>query len=194
MVERRVEYDFLTWVSFPSSIKLFNPTVELPNVWVTLFETLAVKPGSKLTVSVWQKVKDVTHEFSYVLIEGFDGSKWSWLTGVPPSGAGGVGTIDWRKYERSITIPSNIVAIRCKLMGAGGLPAITWYDDLKIYQDDVLIYSNDFNNWNPIIGAGLGGIATAIPAYLLTKKPKYALIGLLGALIGAGVGYMTAKP
>jgi hypothetical protein len=92
-------------------------------------------------------------------------------------------------------VPTGIQSIRCNFAAGGGTPeGVTWYDDLKIYQDGVLIYSNGFDNWNPYIGAGLGGVLTAIPAYLITKKPEYALVGLLGALIGAGVGYKTAKP
>ncbi|RLG35633.1 MAG: hypothetical protein DRN91_09180 [Candidatus Alkanophagales archaeon] len=44
-----------------------------------------------------------------------------------------------------------------------------------------------------LIGAGVGGIATAIPAYLLTKKPKYGLLGLLGVIVGGIIGYALSK-
>ncbi len=39
---------------------------------------------------------------------------------------------------------------------SSGQIAQTWFDDLKIYQDDVLIYENIFSDWAPYTGAALG--------------------------------------
>jgi hypothetical protein len=44
------------------------------------------------------------------------------------------------------------------------------------------------------IGAGVGGVGGVLAGYLITKNPMYALAGIPTALIGAAVGYYTAKP
>ena len=76
----------------------------------------------------------------------------------------------------------------------GGAKGVTWFDDVKVYQDNVLIYSNDFSNWNPYIGAGIGAVIGGVGGHLATKKPEYALIALPVAVIGGVVGWLTTSP
>jgi hypothetical protein len=64
-----------------------------------------------------------------------------------------------------------------------------WFD--KSLEDRFIF---EETNRNAAIGAGVGGIAGALAGYLITKNPLYALVGIPGALVGAAVGYYTAKP
>jgi len=45
---RKAEYDFLTWTSFPSSIKLTNDEERFMTIWGV--KNLSVTPGSKVTL------------------------------------------------------------------------------------------------------------------------------------------------
>jgi hypothetical protein len=190
-----VEYDFLTWTSFPSSVKLVNDEPEKAT-WLLVFDFLSVKPGASIRAEMKAKQEKVLYPkyVSGFAVDGWDGKEWKRIARL----ALPLGNFDWSEQRLDLVVPSGIMAIRGALAGGAGssegVPGFTWFDDLKIYQDDVLIYANDFSNWNPYIGAGLGGALTAVPAYLIAKKPEYALVGVIGALIGAGVGYMTAKP
>jgi hypothetical protein len=58
-------------------------------------------------------------------------------------------------------------------------------------EEIVISPSNEFEAKlpNTAIGAIVGGGLTAITAYLATRKPKYALTGLAGALVGGAVAY-----
>jgi hypothetical protein len=199
-VKGKTEYDFLTWTSFPSSGKIIN---ELVSDWVNWqwppesWPLVAVTPGSVLKVVYNVKQQGVTgRALSHFSVDGWNGSNWRRLANVPPEWLP-PGTWDWRHVEHSFTVPTDVTLIRFNPAGGDGTPGapgITWWDDLKIFQDGKLIYVNGFDNWNPYVGAGLGGVLTAVPAYLIAKRPEYALVGVIGALIGAGVGYVTAKP
>jgi len=203
----RMEVDFLTWTSFPSSRRIVNPTTG--NAWnVFLGEAeiiVSVKPGSTLRLECNIKRAGAAggDTVNY-------GAAVNVLRRVPvtPSTPRGWFTMfniltppdafDWTKFTAEGKVPSdvNVVAIEyaCARAKTEGGENVAWFDDLKLYQDGVLIYSNDFGNWNPYIGAGVGGAAGALAGYLITRKPQYALIGIPGALAGAAVGYYTAKP
>lgn len=57
--------------------------------------------------------------------------------------------------------------------------------------DNMLSYMTRPKNMAPVyIGVGVGAVATAVPAYLFTRKPEYALVGVIGALIGGAAGYL----
>ena len=59
----------------------------------------------------------------------------------------GTGTADWDTYSGETIVPSGAETISCNLWGGFGTPekeGITWFDDLKIYQDGELIYENYF--------------------------------------------------
>ena len=80
---------------------------------------------------------------------------------------------------------------------SSGQIAQTWFDDLKIYQDDVLIYENIFSDWAPYTGAALGAGIGVIAG--VTYKPigpiASPLIGAaLGVLVGAGIGALASQP
>jgi hypothetical protein len=157
---------------------------------------IPIKPrGEGMVLSIARKTLNLG-TLSWLDIFGFDGKEWKylyrWIVADP-------GTADWLVLEHPILthyVPEGITAFKLRLCGGYGANGVgvTWFDDLKVYQDGKLIYGNGFDNWNPYIGAGLGGVLTATPAYLITRKPEYALVGVIGALIGAGVGYATAKP
>jgi len=158
---KRIEYDFFKWTSFPSSIALKN---DESVGWAvhTVIMNLSIEPGAMLTARVKTAQKDVTFNRSHLVIDGWDGSRWVRL---PSAIDLPWGTYDWRELEGRGEIPRNVKVIRIVLTGGGGRPiGITWFDDLKIYQDDKLIYENKFSNWLPYQIAG--AIALSIPTAL----------------------------
>ena len=155
------EYDFLNWTSFPSSLKLTNDgSVKYVNPGL-LFNNLATRPGVPLRLELAGKQQNVTAPlggYSHFPIWGApQGGEYRYLGSL----AMPLGTYDWQPLSRELPIPADIVMINATLGGASGTPenpGITWFDDLKIHQDDVLIYANDFSNWAPVI----------IPAQIIT--------------------------
>lgn len=204
----KTEYDFLTWASFPSSGKIVNDT-EWWGLWQKtwkLFER-SVTPGKKLTVTVNVKQEGVLPPArkSHISINNAIPQP-----GVSsPSGIGpriGVitmpnGTFNWRQFSLELIVPSNVSVITAYI--AGGAKGTSWWDDLEIYMDDVLIYSNDFSNYNPIIGAGVGGagLGAAVPAvaYVVDKprieKDPLIAVGLsvLGIVLGGAAGFLVGQ-
>ena len=156
------EYDFLTWTSFPSSRKMTNETDQ--QIWWEAVGKLVVQPGKKLTVTIKGKGEHlIIHPItqlgtSHIAVDGVDvaGALRRLFNIVFP-----VGTFDWTEFKENVTISSDVIALRVTTIAGPGLvaqPSVTWFDDLKIYQDDVLIYADDFSNWAPII----------IPAQIVT--------------------------
>jgi len=168
----KVEYDFLPWnyTSFPSSVKLLN---DGEATWVRLEKPrlLSVSPGSRVKVEVKTKIQNIFYETTHVGIDGWDGKGWRRLHTFGHR----TGARDWETIEGELSIPSNVFALRCVFAGAAGTPeypGISWFDDLKIYQDDKLIYMNKFSNWLPYQIAG--AVITAIPVglYAARRMPK----------------------
>jgi len=170
---RKTEFDFLTWTSFPSSLKQLNDEVG-GWTWSGYFpDTITVRPGSTIKFEFNAKQQNVLTQYrSHYRIIGFDGEKWvnipRALISLP------IGTFDWKHYETHFVVPANIKAIRGAPRGGAGMPeaGITWWDDLKIYMDDKLIYENKFSNWLPYQMAG--AVITAIPVglYATRRMPK----------------------
>lgn len=189
----KIEYDLQTWTNFPSSLKFTSEGQPLP-LRTPLFPNIAVTPNTTLTFKMDVKQENIVTDFqSQLAIYRGPIPEAPWITGwyFPK------GTYDWTPFVMSLKVPDNVTAINGILWSGGGTPekiGCTWFDNLKIYQDGVLIYSNDFSNWNPYIGAGVGVMA-GIPAYLITKK-LIITIGViaLGTVIGTFIGYATAKP
>lgn len=191
------EYDFTDFKSAPSSVKL---TVEAINGWIAgpKLPIIPVNAGATIRVEFYAKSKDNqkgTTQFTRFGLSYFTSTvKGDLLNGyitIPD------GTHPWSKFTQEYTTPAGTYQI---VPFFGATKGTVWFDDLKIYQNNVLIYSNDFSNWNPYIGAGIGAIA-GIPAYIITKKskPKNRAIITVGATIagiaiGGAVGYLTAKP
>jgi hypothetical protein len=196
---RKVEFDFLTYTSFPSSIRLTNDEGK-KSVWTdyVLIRNLAITPGSTITIEAKVKQQDVAPEletYSHCGVRYKDPATgqvtWSCTAGAP------AGTFDWRTIRGSRVVDQNIQTAYVFISGGPGYPdkpGITWFDDIRVYQDGKLIFSADFSNWNPYVGAGVGGVGGALAGYLITKNPLYALVGIPGALAGAAVGLYTAKP
>lgn len=183
---RKDEYDFNTWTSFPSSIKLINDEKE--GFAAFRPDMLTVKGGSMLRIMINAKWRDVLYLKSRVPVDGWDGMEWRRLLNLYLNGMGIKG---WDTYSSEFRVPQDIEAVRLTLWGGGGTPGITWFDDLKIYQDDVLIYQNKFSEWKTVgavVGAVIGGVAGGI------YKPIGPIASpLLAALSGAGLGYGTGS-
>jgi len=192
----KVEYDFISFTSFPTSLIISN----LSDQRYTLRGSPAVKvaPNSTLKVDFSMKVQNVRiieGWGSYARVYGSsDGKTWRQICLVPERD-GAFGTRNWKTYSVVFVTPADINYVYVELVASAGLfgkPGISWYDDLKIYQDDKLIYANDFSNWNPYIGAGALGIVGGAGAYQLTKNiPVSVGVATLGSLIGAGIGLLV---
>jgi len=141
-----MEYDFLTWTSFPSSVKVVNP--EARHKTEIFAVNIPVTPGATVKAVVNAKTKDVIPyrgNGSWISIMGSpDGVDWKYIDGgftVPPV-PGVRGTKDWQQYESEMRMPADIKLLRLHFTFPKGT---TWFDDLKIYQDDKLIYENYFS-------------------------------------------------
>ena len=147
-------YDFLTWVSFPSSLKLVSfPYVEGGarqwRPWI--IRGIPVTPGKELKLQYNAKKQNLMFDSS-IVIYGLKGEEARWLGVV----VAGTGTLDWRTYTRSspdrIVVPEDIKEIGLVFPCGAGVPpnpGITWFDDLKIYMDDKLIYDKYFTALRP---------------------------------------------
>jgi len=140
-----VEYDFLTWTSFPSSLKMVNDKPDRFLYSGYLVVGVPVTPSKTLKVNVNVKQESVMNpKFpSGVSVTLWDGAKWRvvryfWIP---------LGTYDWHPFTDSYTIPDWAKAMRCTLLA--GVKGITWFDDLKIYMDGKLIYDNYFTALRP---------------------------------------------
>jgi len=190
------EYDFLTWTSFPSSFKIINPASDRETmVWHGVVRDLAVNPDLPVLVEVNIKNQNLIWH-SFVHIAGWDETlkKYVHKTSSPVTGPG---TKPWTHYRGGYFAPIGSRMIAISLVGRGGTspetPGITWFDDLRVFQDDKLIYANDFSNWNPYIGAGAGGVGVAVPTYMYTKDVPLAVgAGVVGTLIGTAIGYFIS--
>jgi len=150
---KKAEVDFLNWASFPSSLKLVNDEatwfVPIISLWIP------VKPGSKIDVKVKAKSErnapiDSTLSFLWarnVLLKDV-------LRIHFPSGA-----FQWSTFKGSFVVASDVDKIQAGFMVS---PSLLWVDDLRIYQDGVLIYEDKFTGWGSLISipapivAGLG--------------------------------------
>jgi len=164
----KLVYDLFNYTSFPSSIKLLNDEDRTRGWWV-IFKNVPVTPGSTVKAEIMGKSDNIPVPHvsggasvgSYLSVGGSaDGVNYRYLDFVVPRQTL-YGKMDWTKHSYEMEIPPDVNFIRGQLVAAKGL---TWFDDLKIYQDGVLIYKNPFNNWGPYISipapivAGLGVI------------------------------------
>jgi len=163
---RKIEYDFLRWTSFPSSLKIVNDEPEKRWLWYrTPVHEIDVKGGELVSITFDMRGENVSSGTpSHVVVNWFDGTRWSRLLS---SGHGRSGTFDWETFPNSRGLPSNVQKIRWGIAGGVG---ITWFDNFKLYLNGELIYKNTFDNWLPyIIG---GGIVTVAGVAGVTKLVK----------------------
>jgi hypothetical protein len=190
---KKNEYDFLNWKSFPSSAKITVAEEVDFNFW-PFSNPISVTPGRQLRLEVQVKQENVTNLHSHIAILEWDGKGWKRMYIDPPLGAPGLplGTFDWNKFTAlTELVPTDVSLIRVAPVGGVG---ITWFDDLKVYQDEKLIFSEDFSNWNPYIGAGVGAGGLGLGSYAATRDLKIAVpLALVGAGLGAFLGSLTAK-
>jgi len=170
---KKTEYDFIAWfpeTSPPSCAKLINDEGQGWTNWPVA--DLSVKPGAAITLEFKAKQENVMYTPSAVVVNGWDGKEWIRIWGVDLP----LGSFDWRTVKpEKWWIPPGVSVIRVFLSGGAGdreRPGITWFDDLKIYMDDRLIYENKFSNWLPYQIAG--AVITAIPVglYAARRMPK----------------------
>jgi len=124
---RKAEYDFLTWTSFPSSLKIVNDDLERGLVGFTT-PTLPVTPGT-FRIEVQVKQENVTPVApphvgrSAVFCIWYDGEKWHpWEVAFEKREIPG-GTFNWTKfklYETSVS--PEMIAIKARCIGGGGSP------------------------------------------------------------------------
>jgi len=145
-----MEYDFKNWVSFPSSIKIITDKPE--GLTTKRLPWVPVTPRSQIRVSCKVKTEGVTVYPSRIGVwVGYDSEeKEIRALYIRPMGA-----FDWHEDSQQFVLPDNALRMMLYLGGAFGT---TWFDDLKIYQDDVLIYENNFTA--PI---AKGAVMTALP-------------------------------
>jgi len=183
MVKLKLEWDFLQFKSFPSSMKATNSYGYAVYTHPSGHHDIAgfpveipIKPMSRIMVKCSMKTLNVAPPGTPVRPPGY----WTearvhiqFLRGeeiikrwYPCELWGDTGWVVLSKEENA-PIESNAIRI---LLFAGGKPgetSFTWFDDLKIYMDDKLIYANNFSNWNPYIGAGAGAAIGAIAGYFI---------------------------
>jgi len=154
-----VEFDFLTWRSFPSSLKLYTDEPREK----TLYKDIAI-----FTV---QKIRDIILKVSvkgtnilpqpapYFSSAGLNLSYWDgrrWVYWAYPKLP--VGTYDWTEYTRTISFPPKVPEpVTAKITYTSSSPdgslITVWLDNLRIYQNGKLIYENNFSNWSPYFGS-----------------------------------------
>jgi len=170
---QKVEYDFLDFISFPSSLKIRNSALTRTGRLLQL--TFPVKPGDKVVVKVMAKQENVSPQSRNSLIDFnmlINGEWRYWMgLGLP------AGSFGWSPFEITGVAPAGITRFMLRGVWGGGSgddarPAVTHFDDLKIYHNDKLIYENKFSNWLPYQIAG--AVITAIPIglYAARRMPK----------------------
>jgi len=201
-----MRYDFSQWHSYPSS--LFLKSVTTPRKDYTLTQLTHITSGATIQAEVFFKWEN-NNKAEIPLI----GIEWYDTTGVIVSTSALIHPLynafpdmylPWTKITNVVRplIPANAVMGKVIYKTGATIPgkvSNSWVDDLKIYQNGELIYSNDFNNWNPYVGAGVGALA-GIPAYLIAKKRQKNKViitagaTVAGVVVGTLIGFATAKP
>ena len=161
----KAEYDYMKYISFPSSAKVINDGTG-PSPWVYWSpHRIAVQPRDVIRVTVEAKQENVKGRQGHVLLLGIPGALGVMLP---------LGSFDWSKFEREVTIPPEVNTFGVMPAGGDGTtesPGITWFDDLKIYQNEKLIYENKFTA--PLVQAAVGvvlPIATGLGVVRFGKK------------------------
>jgi len=169
-MSEQVTYDFLDRISFPSSVKIVNPTgAHRTHVFSP---AIPITPGSLARAEVQAKTKDVltpNGNGSWISIMGSpDEINWVYIGSgfTVPAVPGTWGTRGWAPFKSEMRMPADIRFLRCHFTYA---PGITWFDDLKIYQDGVLIYENKFTGWWPLTSV-LAPIVTGLGVVRFGKK------------------------
>ena len=198
MVEVERYHDFLNFISFPSSLAI-KTIRKFDSYYREGIDVRLPLPRAIVTVKTYMATKNAVSPPP-------DGSATE-ITVIDPTGKTAfypvsrlTGTTPWTPIEKTIDFsgaPENMTLNVFSRIGAsdGINPSITWFDDLKIYQDDTLIYSDDFSKWDPVIGAGIGAPIGGAAGYLL-REPLGPMVSeavgaVLGGALGGGVGLLT---
>jgi len=196
-----VYYDFLTFTSFPSSLKAENKRPVSVNITrqgsAEVFFVPLPKPGGVLSLECNIKTKGVlSTQPAWVACMGYDAAGRevdpSWFRTIPTFAT------DWVKVSGSREVPERVVMAAIRLIAGGSgverKPSWTWFDDLVLYQDGAPIWRNSFTSYWPAVGAGAGAAVSTL-VNVLRKAPTRTTIlwGIIGSLIGAGLGVLP-KP
>jgi len=158
------EHDFIKWESFPSSLKMINPESGT-RILKDIFVNIPITPGSTLKVKLCGRTENV------LLVRGIGSylSMYGSPDGVEYKVVGekivpiGYGTHDWRNFEGEFIVPSDELFLRGSLVATAGT---SWFDDLEVYQDDKLIYENQFTDPDYVIRTAIKVVASAITGAL----------------------------
>jgi len=191
-----VEHDFLSYTSFPSSLKCVNPRSQY--VGGGDYKGLSVTPGATLRTEVNIKQKDVYESLGYFHINSYYNEERKFLGELITLRR--YGSFDWTKVVKEVKAPTDAKWITVDPTfppGTTEKPAIVWIDDLKIYQDDKLIYRNYFTPWKPVLGVGLGTVIGGVagvkyPVSRVGRSLPVIAAGL-GALIGGAAGVLAPE-
>jgi len=155
MIEYKKEYDFLHWTSFPSSLKFWDIRARSGiAIWSDWSPPISVMPGQRVRIEFYAKQENVQYSTSRAETYGYVSETGEWRpvyrywVAIPRR------TIPYfQKFSSSDVHPDNVVppdvtAIRVRVGGGSGspeAPGITWFDDLRIYLNDELIYEEYFS-------------------------------------------------
>lgn len=198
-----IKYDFSTWTSLPSSLRLTNDEDRSHVRFLT--KNIPAIPNSLLRLTVDAKKKDVTlssERDSMIAVYAIKGEERPiWLDAVEIGG----GTSDWKTYSewrsgREIRVPSDItqLGVAYRAGARGQKVAITWLDNLELYQNEKHIYKDRFNKWSPLIGAVVGGtIGFIVPetGVWLSSAERGLLLATtgVGSILGGITGYLLPE-
>ena len=146
----KIEYDFLVWTSFPSSIKGVNDQGGGHVFFPMVEKRIPVRPGSTVRIEVNAKQVNVRYsDGDVVASHAYLGETFKGVVSSKPLTRT---DFDWTAFKAEFIIPSDVDTIIPVPRGGAGskeAPGTTWLDDLRIYQDDVLIYDNYFTALRP---------------------------------------------
>jgi len=169
VIKKLISYDFLTWKSFPSSLKIRKGPTGMER-WDT-GRMIAVNPGDVVTYEVKVKGTNVGR-FSFMQV--YPKEPWKFkhqFINLPH------GIYEWTMISQT-TLPAGTDVespIGIQLVAGNAYDGVNdvevWFDDLKVYVNDRLVYENTFDNWLPYIIGG-GGIVTVVGVAGVTKLMK----------------------
>jgi len=142
-------YDFLVWTSWPSSLKETTTRKEYYFARHLFYHEILIEPGNRIRVECMAKVENVAVGNGGMGIRVLDEARRPLVRRTAPVLSG---TRPWSIGVTEFTVPEGgmILAVFPVAGGSDGVtPATTWWDDLKIYMDDVLIYDSDVTALRP---------------------------------------------
>ena len=159
-----MEYDLINWTSLPSSMKLVNETDELAYVWGKYIEAIPVKPNTPFIMVVNGKRDIIPLEQKYSAIRMDYAGTWDNIVSLHLPRE----SFEWMEITKTGVIPEDASHVDLRIFAKGINGDKTWFDDLRIYQNDVLIYENHFTDPDYAKRTAIKVVASAITGTILT--------------------------